>query len=138
VLPNPLPAVFVVDDEVVIASTLAAILRLHGYSAKSFTSPLKALEAARSQAPALLISDVLMPDISGIDLAIKIKAECPDCKILLFSGQASTQDLLEDARRQGYDFQLLSKPIHPTAMLASIGNRSTVGAIPVALSLEAS
>jgi CheY-like chemotaxis protein len=97
-------AVFVVDDEPVIASTLAAILKLNGYSATPFTSPLQALAAARSKTPDLLISDVAMPEISGVDLAIRIKAKCPKCKILLISGHASTQDLLEYARLQGHDF----------------------------------
>jgi CheY-like chemotaxis protein len=113
-------SVFVVDDEHVIASSLAAILKLHGYSATFFTSALEALAAAQSRAPDLLISDVLMPGLSGVDLAIQIRAECPECKILLFSGQATTQDLLKEARRQGNSFQLLRKPVHPSVMLKSI------------------
>ena len=116
---NPLPRVFVVDDEHVIASTLATILRLNGYSATSFTSPLEVLAAARLNAPDLLISDVAMPDISGIDLAIQMKILHPECKILLFSGHAATQDLLEDARSQGHDFRMLSKPVHPSEMLST-------------------
>jgi DNA-binding NtrC family response regulator len=115
-----MPAVFVVDDEHVIAATLAAILNMNGYSATSFTSPQKALAAARVKAPDLLITDVAMPGLSGVDLAIQIEAECPECKVLLFSGQASTQDLLGDVRRQGHDFQLLQKPVHPAEMLKSI------------------
>jgi DNA-binding NtrC family response regulator len=115
------PRVFIVDDEQVIASTLAAILRLHGYSATFFTSPHDALTAAGSKAPDLLISDVAMPGISGIELAIQMKAQYPACKVLLFSGQAATRDLLKDARRQGHDFLLIEKPIHPSAMLAKIG-----------------
>lgn len=117
---NPVPRVFVVDDEHVIASTLAAILKLHGYSATFFTSPGEALAAARSKAPDLLISDVAMPGISGIDLAIQMKIHHPKCKILLFSGHATSQDLLEDARIQGQDFQLLGKPIRPSAMLSKV------------------
>jgi CheY-like chemotaxis protein len=115
------PRVFVVDDELVIASTLAAILRLHGYSATFFTTPREALAAARSKAPDLLISDVAMPGISGIELAIRMKIQYPACKILLFSGQAATTDLLENARSQDHDFQLLEKPIHPSAMLSRVG-----------------
>jgi CheY-like chemotaxis protein len=65
--------VFVVDDDMLIASSLAAILKLHGYSATSFTSPLEALAAVLVSAPDLLISDVAMPGLSGIDLAIQIK-----------------------------------------------------------------
>jgi CheY-like chemotaxis protein len=118
---NSVPRVFVVDDEHVIASTLVAILELQGYAAKAFTSPLEALAAARSNAPDLLISDVAMRGISGIDLAIQMKAQYPECKILLFSGQAATQDLLEDARNQGHNFQLLDKPVHPSAMLSRVG-----------------
>jgi DNA-binding NtrC family response regulator len=117
---KPGPSVFVVDDEHVIASTLAAILKLHGYCAKAFTSPREALAAARLKAPDLLISDVEMPGISGIDLAIQMKSQYPECKILLFSGQAATRDLLEDARNQGHNFQLVEKPIHPSAMLSRL------------------
>ena len=118
---NPIPRVFVVDDEPVIASTLAAILQMNGFSAKFFTCPLEALTAARLKAPDLLISDVAMRGISGIDLAIQMKAQYPECKILLFSGQAATRDLLEDARNQGHNFQLLDKPVHPSAMLSRVG-----------------
>jgi CheY-like chemotaxis protein len=118
---NSIPRVFVVDDEHVIASSLAAILKLHGYSATSFTSPLQALTAALTSAPDLLISDVAMPGLSGMDLAIQIKAVCPACKILLFSGHAPSQDLLKDARGLGNRSQLLQKPIHPSVMISSIG-----------------
>jgi DNA-binding NtrC family response regulator len=101
---SPGSRIFVVDDERVIASSLASILRMNGFSARFFTSPLEALAAARSESPDLVISDVAMPDISGVDLAIQMRAQYPNCKILLFSGQASTSDLLEAARAQGYDF----------------------------------
>ena len=70
--------------------------------------------------PDLLISDVVMPQLSGIDLAIRVKEQCPACKVLLFSGQAQTADLLEVARIQGHDFELLAKPIHPADLLARI------------------
>jgi DNA-binding response OmpR family regulator len=115
------PRVFVVDDEHVIAFTLAAILNMHGFSAEPFTRPLEALAASRSDIPDLLISDVAMPGFSGIDLAIQMRAQHPKCKILLFSGQAATLDLLADARNQGHDFHLLQKPVHPSDLLAEIG-----------------
>ena len=118
---DPATQIFVVDDEPVIASTLAAILQMNGFSANFFTSPLEALAAARSKAPDLLISDVTMPGISGIDLAMKMRAQYPKCKILLFSGHPATPALIEDARVQGHEFHLLFKPLPPAELLLEIG-----------------
>lgn len=112
--------VFVVDDESVIAITLTAILNQSGFDAESFTNPVEALEQARTTKPDLLISDVMMPEMTGIELAIAVKNECPECKILLFSGQAATVDLLQAAREQGEEFHLLAKPIHPADLLQKI------------------
>jgi DNA-binding NtrC family response regulator len=137
VFPHSVSRIFVVDDEHVIASSLAAILQLNDFSARFFTCPLAALDAARSESPDLVISDVAMPGISGIDLAIQMRAQYPNCKILLFSGQAGTSDLLEGARARGYDFRLLQKPVHPTDFLFEIGQLSTglLQALPIAESL---
>lgn len=121
--PGKQPRVFVVDDEDVIASTLAMILRTQGgFEARAFTMPLDALDAARLDAPDLLISDVVMPHLSGIELAIQVREHCPDCKVLLFSGQAATADMLETARANGNEFELLLKPVHPSDLLARIRN----------------
>jgi CheY-like chemotaxis protein len=131
VSPDTSTRIFVVDDEPVIASTLAAILQMNGFSARFFTSPLEALTAARTKAPDLLISDVTMPGISGIDLAIRMRAQSPKCKILLFSGHPATLALLEDARLQGHDFHLLWKPVMPDEFLLEIGK---MGEAPVPIS----
>jgi len=112
--------VFVVDDEHTIASSTAMILRQQGFNATFFTQPLEALQAARSESPDLLLSDVAMPLLSGIDLAIQVKKSCPSCKILLFSGQAATSNMLNAARANGHNFEILSKPVHPTELLRKI------------------
>ena len=118
---GPATQIFVVDDELVIASTLATILQMNGFSARFFTSPLKALAAAQSNAPVVLVSDVTMPGISGIDLAMKMRAQHPECKILLFSGHPASLDLIEDARARGHEFHLLLKPVPPDEFLLEIG-----------------
>jgi CheY-like chemotaxis protein len=112
---------------------------MNGFSARFFTCPLEALAAARSESPSLVISDVAMPGISGVDLAIQMRAQYPNCKILLFSGQAGTSDLLEGARARGYEFRLLEKPVHPAEFLFEIGKLSTglSQALPVTESLNA-
>jgi DNA-binding response OmpR family regulator len=119
-VPHMKPVVFVVDDEAVIAQTLAVILNQAGFQATAFDRPEKAIAARAELAPDLLISDVMMPGMTGVELAIHFREAQPDCKILLFSGQAATADLLREAREQGYDFDLLSKPVHPADLLAKL------------------
>jgi len=68
----------------------------------------------------MLISDVIMANLNGIDAAIRIRALLPEIKILLFSGQATTADLLEKARQDGHEFEILAKPVHPTDLLAKL------------------
>ncbi|MGD0627901.1 MAG: response regulator [Terracidiphilus sp.] len=114
------PVVLVVDDESAIADTLAEILTLSGYAAMPVYDGEEALESALLMPPELLITDVMLPGMSGIELAIAIRRIFPDCKVLLFSGQAATVDLLTSARRTGYEFTLLNKPVHPTDLLRRV------------------
>lgn len=101
------------------------ILTIKGFNAKAFASPLKALEEASADPPDLLLSDVMMPELSGIDLAVKLRKRYPNCKVLLFSGQAATADLLREAREKGHEFHVLAKPVHPDDLLAEIHRTMT-------------
>jgi CheY-like chemotaxis protein len=114
------PKVLVADDERVIADTLSIILNQSGFEATAVYSGEKAVEMARILRPNMLISDVIMTDMNGIDAAIQIRGILPDCKILLFSGQAATADLLEGARAKGHEFEILAKPVHPQDLLARL------------------
>jgi len=111
------PKVLLADDEQVIADTLAMILNQSGFEARPVYSGEKAVEMAGVFQPDMLISDVIMSDLNGIEAAIRIRALLPQIKILLFSGQAATADLLEKARSQGYEFEILAKPVHPQDLL---------------------
>jgi CheY-like chemotaxis protein len=114
------PRVLVADDERVIADTLAIILNQAGFDATAVYSGEKAVEMAEILKPDMLISDVIMTDLNGIDAAIQIRAMLPGCKILLFSGQAATADLLDRVRVQGHEFEILAKPVHPQDLLARL------------------
>jgi DNA-binding NtrC family response regulator len=108
----------IVDDERAVAESMAAIFRLNGHQPFFATSPGEGLEMARQVRPQLLITDVVMPRETGIQLAIKVVAEIPSCKVLLMSGQAETSNLLEDAEQQGYYFEILAKPVWPPDLIA--------------------
>ncbi len=112
--------VLVVDDEHVIADTLVLILTHAGFDAVAAYSGREAVHRAVQLKPDLIITDVVMPDLNGIDASIAIKSFLPQCKILLFSGQANTANLLRQSRRSGHNFELLAKPLPPTDLIAKL------------------
>jgi CheY-like chemotaxis protein len=111
----------VVDDEETIATTLALILKQAGFEARAVFSGKQVVELLDSFQHEMLITDVVMPGMTGIEVAIAVCNRLPDCKILLFSGQAATADLLEQAKKQGHEFEIVAKPIHPSDLLAKLG-----------------
>ena len=112
--------VIVVDDQPTIANTLCQILRSAGYSALAAYEAEGAMMLCRHHSPAMLLSDVIMPGISGVELAQQVSRELPDCHIILFSGYADTVPLLAAAREQGFHFECLAKPVHPEELLARV------------------
>jgi DNA-binding NtrC family response regulator len=117
------PRIFVVDDERLIAGTLAEILRLNGYDAVPMYTSTAALDRlAEDDCPDLLITDVALDQdsINGIDLAIYYERDCPRCRVLLISGHANTAALHARARDTGHAFPLLQKPIRPESLLETV------------------
>lgn len=111
------PRILVVDDEVLIADTIVQILNRNGFIAEAAYSGAQAIELAKRHCPELVLSDVMMPHVDGVEAAIQIREHCPDTRIVLFSGQAATVEILARARERGHSFELLPKPIHPTQLI---------------------
>ena len=106
--------VLIVDDEHLIADTLAEILNDNGnFVAVALYNGASALEWVRGSSIDVLITDVVMPEMNGIELAKAIKSLYPKTRIVLLSGQAQTRDLTQQARHEGYLFELWAKPIYP-------------------------
>jgi DNA-binding response OmpR family regulator len=120
---NQKQRIFVVDDEQIIAQTAAMILRWQGFNVESFIDPSEALEASRTQAPDLLITDIGMHRLSGIELAIQVRENCPNCKVLLLSGKGEIDAMLETFTADGQVLDLLLKPIHPNELLSRVRQR---------------
>ena len=114
---SPAPRILVVDDEKVIADTIVQILNKNGFIAEAAYGGEEAIDKAKRACPELVLSDVLMPEIDGVEAAIAIRERCPDTRIILFSGQAATVEILARAREHGHTFELLPKPIHPTQLI---------------------
>ena len=116
--------ILIVDDERAIADSVAEIVATVGYEALAAYSGADALAKASEFCPDILLTDVLMPGKNGFDLALEVKEMCPDSRLLLFSGQASTAQLASDYgprfTRRGYRFELLPKPLHPATLLKKL------------------
>jgi CheY-like chemotaxis protein len=109
--------VLIVDDERIIADTLSMILAKKGFDTRAVYSGEEALEAATRLVPDVLVSDIVMRGMSGIDAAIKICETIPNCRVILLSGQGGTADLLRHAKLHGHKFEILTKPIHPQVLI---------------------
>ncbi len=75
-----------------------------------------------------------MPFLSGIELAAKIKAFCPDCKVLLFSGEVGFANRLMHESGTAGEVEILQKPVHPTVLLQKIQELVTspsIAAVPI-------
>ncbi|HLI76095.1 MAG TPA: response regulator, partial [Acidobacteriaceae bacterium] len=114
---TPAPRILVVDDETLIADTIVQILNRNGFIAEAAYSGSQAIQMAERYCPELVLSDVMMPHVDGVEAAIRIRELCPDTRIVLFSGQAATVEILARARERGHNFELLPKPIHPTQLI---------------------
>jgi DNA-binding response OmpR family regulator len=114
------PVVLVVDDERLIAETLSIILSGSGFAAMPAYDGESALEIAKVIPPHVLLTDIVMPGMTGIELAIALREKIADCRVLLFSGQSSTIDLLAEARAAGHEFAMLTKPVPPAELIARI------------------
>jgi CheY-like chemotaxis protein len=114
------PRILVVDDERIIADTMSEILEGAGFQTATAYDGWNALQVAGVLQPDYLLSDVLMPRMNGVDLAIAIRKMYPATRILLFSGQAGITEILRAAQNQGFQFELIAKPIHPLSLVARL------------------
>jgi DNA-binding NtrC family response regulator len=114
------PRVLIVDDERNIADTLAMVFKMKGHEAMAAYSAESAVELIENFEPDIVLSDVIMGRMTGVDLAIYLSRARPECKVVLFSGQTATADLLAEASRKGHDFRLLAKPIHPERLIEEV------------------
>ena len=115
--PPPPPLVLVVDDEPTIAHTLSLILQAAGFATTAANNGVDALEIARLTPPDLLLSDIVMPGMSGVELAQGLVAFVPECKLLLLSGVPQADDFVPIGMGQ---VKILFKPIEPAELLAEI------------------
>jgi two-component system OmpR family response regulator len=104
---NPIN-VLVVDDEAVLAEMVSMALRYEGWNIATAGDGAAALEAARSQRPDVVVLDVMLPDMSGLDVLRKLREESPQLPVLLLTAKDALEDRIAGLTAGGDDY--VTKP----------------------------
>jgi DNA-binding response OmpR family regulator len=117
--------VLVVDDERLIADTLKEILELHGFDATSRYSGESALEWIETYRPDIVLTDIVMHKLDGIEAAVRIRALHPQCRVILFSASALSAANRRKINHLGFEY--LQRPLHPNDLLARVTGNTGAG-----------
>jgi len=101
--------VLLVDDEMEFVSTLAERLRLRNVDASITTDGVEALEIMSTDPPQLVVLDVMMPGLGGLEVLGRIREKHPTIKVILLTGRGSTKEGIEGMRLGAYDYMM--KPV---------------------------
>jgi two-component system, OmpR family, response regulator len=104
---NPIN-VLVVDDEAVLAEMVSMALRYEGWNIATAGDGAAALESARSQRPDVVVLDVMLPDMSGLDVLRKLREENPQLPVLLLTAKDAVEDRIAGLTAGGDDY--VTKP----------------------------
>jgi FixJ family two-component response regulator len=110
----------IVDDDDDIVDVLGEVLRRSGYTPDLYTNPRDAALASTSQEYDVVISDLAMPGISGIDLLTQVKDAFPLTQFIMITGYASVKSAAEAMHRGANSY--LTKPLTSTQILAHLEN----------------
>ncbi len=102
--------ILLVDDEHEFITTLAERLELRGISARVVFDGESALLAVAEDEPQVMILDVLMPGIKGLEVLERVKRSNPGVQVLLLTGHGSTRDGIEGMRLGAFDYMM--KPLN--------------------------
>jgi CheY-like chemotaxis protein len=109
--------ILVVDDNVCVAETVSMSLRYAGFQVTTFYDALPAVQHALTTAPDAVVTDYSMPNMNGLEFAAWLQENCPDCKIVIISGEVSA---VLTQPHGTLKFTLLEKPVDPGTLIAAI------------------
>ena len=113
--------ILVIDDDPLVRNTILRILRASGFEVVAAEDGLRGMKVFRSEAPDLVITDIIMPDQEGIQTIIEMRRERPNAKIIAISGggRVANADFLSMARSLGAD-SVVAKPFTPAQLVSRV------------------
>lgn len=110
--------ILLVDDEVDFIVTLAERLELRGVNARVVHDGESALKAVADNVPQVIVLDVMMPGMKGIEVLQKVKSEHPTVQVILLTGQGKTRDGIDGMRHGAFAY--LTKPLDLEELIRTI------------------
>jgi DNA-binding response OmpR family regulator len=129
------PAVLVIDDDPAVLDSLATLFEIHGISIATAQDGVAGLEAFRRTSPAVVLTDIIMPEQDGIGVILQMRRERPGVKIIAMSGggRIGKSDLLAIAKQLGAD-SVIQKPFDVSELMATVrGHLELPGRLPSAI-----
>lgn len=115
------PKVLVIDDDRMVADTLAEILRLHGFFPIPLYSGEEAVSFVERFRPDIVLSDIRMHHVDGIEAARMIRELHPECRVILFTATSLNTTTKQAIERSGFEF--LQRPLHPQNVISTLRGR---------------
>ena len=112
--------ILLIDNEAGLCRMMEQILLDHDYLVRSYTSPQKAVEEFRAAAWDLVISDIKMPGMSGMEVLQAIKAKQQDIPVIMITAYATVEMSIQALRKGAYD--MLTKPFEPDELVYRVKN----------------
>jgi len=111
--------VLIVDDERSIRSTLAEFLRGAGYTVETAEDATQAERWLQRQRFDVVVTDIVLPRVSGVELLKRIRVQAPDSLVLMMTGEPTTESAVAAVRAGAYDY--LVKPVSKEVILRVVG-----------------
>ena len=115
---EPKTSILVVDDEKIIHESCGRILREEGYEVETALSGQEALQKLKRKRYDLVLTDIRMPGMDGIETLEKMKREVPDITVVMFTGYSSVETARGSMKLGAFDY--LQKPFTPEELLAVV------------------
>jgi two-component system C4-dicarboxylate transport response regulator DctD len=107
--------ILLIDDEAMVRDSLTEMLELEGFRVRAFADPRRALAELRPGQEAVLLTDVRMPGLDGLELLQRVQARDRELPVILMSGHGDIPMAIQAMKEGAYDF--LEKPLQPEALL---------------------
>ena len=111
------PRILAVDDEEVVCESIRRVLSGEGYDVRTTTSPQEGLEMVRREIFDLLLLDIKMPEMDGIELLRAVRGVSPETEVIIVTGYATIETAVEAVKLGAFDY--LEKPVSPPQLIVA-------------------